>query len=91
MKSRHSFVPLLLRWLAVAAPALPVAPAGGPGEPVRYVGQETVDGTHEGGLRLAVGVKSGQAFRTNRAHPGQAEGFGWTRNHAPLGRSAVVR
>ena len=64
-------------------PAPPAQP-GGPGEPVRYVGSEQADPNHEGGLRLAVGVKSWQAFRANRAHPEQAEDYGWTYNHAPM-------
>jgi len=57
--------------------------AGGPEEPVRYVGSDTVDANHEGGLRLAVGVKNFQAFRANREHPELAEDYGWTYNHAP--------
>ena len=53
-------------------------------EPVRYIGTEQADTTHEGGLRWAVGVKSWQAFRANRARPELADGFGWTYNHAPM-------
>jgi hypothetical protein len=53
-------------------------------EPVRYIGTEQADATHDGGLRWAVGVKSWQAFRANRARPELAEDFGWTYNHAPL-------
>ncbi|MEI6358636.1 MAG: hypothetical protein WCP53_16280, partial [Verrucomicrobiota bacterium] len=45
---------------------------------------DQVDANHEGGLRLAVGAKSWQAFRANREHPEQADGFGWTYNHAPM-------
>jgi len=52
--------------------------------PVRYVGAEQADTTHEGGLRWAVGVQSWQAFRANRARPELAEDFGWTYNHAPM-------
>jgi hypothetical protein len=58
--------------------------AGGPDEPVRYVGNERADPTHNGGLRLAVGVKNFQAFRANRTHPELAEDSGWTYNHAPM-------
>ena len=53
-------------------------------EPVRYVGTEQADTTHDGGLRWAVGVKSWKAFRANRAHPKLADGIGWTYNHAPM-------
>ena len=52
--------------------------------PVRYIGTEQADTTHEGGLRWAIGVKSWQAFRANRARPELADGFGWTYNHAPM-------
>lgn len=80
------------RWLSLAAiivlagrfPSQVAAEVGGPSEPVAYVGVEQADADHEGGLRLAVGVKSWQAFRANRAHPEQAEGRGWTYNHAPM-------
>jgi len=58
--------------------------AGGPEEPVRYVGKEEVLPYHDGGLRPAIGVKSFQAFRANRAHPELAEDYGWTYNHAPM-------
>ncbi len=58
--------------------------AGGPDEPVRYVSHGQAEPTHNGGLRLAVGVKSFQVFRANRTHPELAEDFGWTYNHAPM-------
>lgn len=71
--------------LALATPLAAFASsAGGPDEPVRYTGSAQVTPDHEGGLPLAVGVKSWQAFRANRAHPDQAEDFGWTYNHAPM-------
>jgi hypothetical protein len=75
---------IALGGLAALAPAALAAPAGGPEEPVRYVGHDQADPNHEGGLRLAVGAKSWQAFRANRAHPEQAEDSGWTYNHAPM-------
>lgn len=78
------FARLLAVALTVCTSTLAAAPAGGPEEPVRYVGSESADFSHEGGLRLAVGVKNWQAFRANRAHPEQAEGYGWTYNHAPM-------
>jgi hypothetical protein len=52
--------------------------------PVRYVGAEQADTTHDGGLRWAVGAKSWQALRANRSHPELADDFGWTYNHAPM-------
>jgi hypothetical protein len=81
-------LPLLLA-LSLSVSALmaaerPPAPAGGPDEPVRYVGAEQADFSHEGGLRLAVGVKNWQVLRANREHPEDSDGFGWTYNHAPM-------
>ncbi|WP_240643052.1 hypothetical protein [Sinomicrobium pectinilyticum] len=38
---------------------------------------------HHGQLPLAVGVHARQVMRASREHPGQADGFGWTYNHAP--------
>jgi hypothetical protein len=58
--------------------------AGGPEEPVRYTGKAEVLPYHDGGLRPAIGVKSFQAFRANRAHLDLAEDYGWTYNHAPM-------
>ena len=59
------------------------AQTGSPAEPVRYVGGETVDpNVHEGRLRYAIGVESRQTMRVNRTHPEQADGHGWTYNHA---------
>ena len=75
-------LPLALACFLAAVGA--IAAPGDASEPVRYIGNETADPNHEGGLRLAVGVKSYQAFRANRAHPEWAEDFGWTYNHAPM-------
>jgi hypothetical protein len=62
-----------------------VAPAPGTAaEPVRYVGNEQADASHDGGLRYAVGAKNWQAFRANRAHPELSDGYGYTYNHAPM-------
>ncbi len=59
------------------------AQTGSPAEPVRYVGGVTVDPTlHEGRLRYAIGVENRQTLRANRTHPEQADGYGWTYNHA---------
>ncbi len=38
----------------------------------------------DGALPHAAGVKSYQILRANRALPGDAEGFGWTYNHAAM-------
>jgi len=84
MNTRHSLLPILVTAGIFTMPAAFASPAGGPEEPVRYVGNEVADPSHEGGLRLAVGVKSWQAFRANRAHPEIAEDYGWTYNHAPM-------
>lgn len=37
----------------------------------------------DGALPHAMGVKSFQVMRANRAHPELSDGFGWTYNHAP--------
>lgn len=74
-------------FLLLAGAGLVAALAQIPGaaaEPVRYIGNEQADTTHDGGLRWAVGVKSWQAFRANRARPELADGIGWTYNHAPM-------
>lgn len=52
-------------------------------EPVRIVGDFTINpDVHDGGLRPPIGVASHQTLRVNRTHPEQADGFGWTYNHA---------
>ena len=38
----------------------------------------------DGALPHLAGVKSFQILRANRAHPQEAEGFGWTYNHAAM-------
>ncbi|MBR4235485.1 MAG: hypothetical protein IKR85_05415 [Clostridia bacterium] len=38
----------------------------------------------DGGLKHAQGVRSYQILRANRAFPDEAEGVGWTYNHAPM-------
>lgn len=62
-----------------------MAIAGSGQEPIRYVGGVSIDpAPHDGRLRPAVGVANYQTFRANRSHPEQAEGYGWTYNHAPM-------
>ena len=52
-------------------------------EPVRYIGGVSIDlDSHEAGIRPAIGTHSHQVLRVNRTHPEQAEGTGWTYNHA---------
>lgn len=54
-------------------------------EPVRYIGSEWADTNyHDGRLRPAVGVQSYEVMHCNRTHPGLADGYGWTYNHAPI-------
>lgn len=84
MKIPLPFSSLVLVTTLAAGGTVVAGPAGGPEEPVRYIGADQPDASHHGSLRLAVGAKSWQAFRANRADPGQAEGHGWTYNHAPM-------
>ena len=52
---------------------------------VRYVGSEAANTDyHDGQLRPVIGVHSYQVMRANRTRPEQADGFGWTYNHAPM-------
>lgn len=53
-------------------------------EPVRYIGGEIANpNVHDGGLRYLVGTENIQLVRANRTHPEEADGFGYTYNHAP--------
>lgn len=52
---------------------------------VRYTGSTLVNiDYHHGQLSPAMGVHNTQVLRANREHPDQAEGFGFTYNHAPM-------
>jgi hypothetical protein len=52
---------------------------------VRYTGKTLVNADyHHGQLSPVMGVHNIQTFRANREHPGLAENFGWTYNHAPM-------
>lgn len=52
---------------------------------VRYVGNTVANvDYHHGELSPAIGVHNMQIFRANREHPEQADGFGFTYNHAPM-------
>ncbi|NJM07402.1 glycoside hydrolase family 43 protein [Candidatus Gracilibacteria bacterium] len=62
----------------------PVTP-GSASEPVRYIGADKAELTaYDGRLRLAVGAHNYQVVRANRTQPEQADGYGWTYNHAPM-------
>ncbi|MFC4873822.1 exo-alpha-sialidase [Negadavirga shengliensis] len=39
---------------------------------------------HHGQLRPAIGTHTRQIMRANRSRPAEADGFGWTYNHAPM-------
>ncbi|MCC8154545.1 MAG: exo-alpha-sialidase, partial [Tannerellaceae bacterium] len=53
-------------------------------EPVRYIGGEIANPTvHDGGLRYLIGTENIQVVRANRTNPDEADGFGFTYNHAP--------
>jgi len=53
---------------------------------VQYLGDDNVANTnfHDGQMRPAVGTQNYQILRANRSHPEEAEGTGWTYNHAPM-------
>ncbi|CAM3745670.1 six-hairpin glycosidase [Mucilaginibacter galii] len=52
---------------------------------VRYTGNTVANvDYHHGQLSPVIGVHSRQIFRANREHPEQADGFGFTYNHAPM-------
>lgn len=52
---------------------------------VHYTGTTLVNVDYpDGRLSPAVGVHNMQVFRANREHPEQADGFGFTYNHAPM-------
>ncbi|MDX9975825.1 MAG: hypothetical protein RBU21_22790, partial [FCB group bacterium] len=79
----------LVMGVLVSATFLSAVPAfaqtGSAAEPVRYIGGQSVDlHRHDGRLRPAVGIASYQTFRANRTHPNEADGHGWTYNHAPM-------
>jgi len=53
-------------------------------EPVRVLNGAIDPDRHDGGLSSAVGIELVQVMRANRTYPEQAEGFGFTYNHAPM-------
>ncbi len=81
--------PVMRRIVGVVACLLAAAGShaqtGSGGEPVRYMGGMFIDpSVHDGRLRPAIGVETREVMRANRTHPDQADGFGWTYNHAPM-------
>lgn len=64
-------------------PTLASAQTGTANEPVSYIGGEICNPRlHDGGFRYAIGTENIQVMRANRSHPEEAEGYGWTYNHA---------
>ena len=53
---------------------------------IKYIGNDKTANTdyHDGQMRPAVGTQNYQILRANRSHPEEAEGTGWTYNHAPM-------
>ncbi|MEO8028256.1 MAG: exo-alpha-sialidase [Bryobacteraceae bacterium] len=69
---------------AMFLPAMLLAQAGTPAEPVRVLNAEINMAAHDGGLRPAIGAENIEVMRANRAHPETADNYGWTYNHAPM-------
>ena len=53
---------------------------------LKYIGEDKTANTdyHDGQMRPAVGTQNFQILRANRSYPEDAEGTGWTYNHAPM-------
>ena len=53
---------------------------------IKYIGEDKIANTdfHDGQMRPAIGTQNYQILRANRTHPEEAEGTGWTYNHAPM-------
>ena len=74
---------ILSAFIASFAAIAATAQTGTAAEPVAYVGGEICNPRlHEGGLRYAIGTENIQVMRANRTHPEDADGYGWTYNHA---------
>lgn len=59
------------------------AQTGSAQEPINYIGGEICNPRlHDGGFRYAIGTENIQVMRANRTHPEEADGYGWTYNHA---------
>lgn len=75
---KHFLLASLALWTATGA-----AQTGTEKEPVNYIGGEICNPRlHDGGFRYAIGTENIQVMRANRTHPDEAEGYGWTYNHA---------
>ena len=80
MKKKRLILAILLNTCCLSV----FSQTGTVAEPVAYVGGEICNPRlHEGGFRYAIGVENIQVMRANRTHPEEAEGYGWTYNHAP--------
>ncbi|WP_345953450.1 six-hairpin glycosidase [Mucilaginibacter sp. PAMB04168] len=76
---------LKFKYLLTVVTAISVATITNAQDTVHYSGNTVVNvDYHHGQLTPVVGVHSQQIFRANREHPEQAEGFGFTYNHAPM-------
>lgn len=75
---RHFFMLSMALWATAAS-----AQTGSANEPVNYIGGEICNPRlHDGGLSYAIGTENVQVMRANRTHPEEADGYGWTYNHA---------
>ena len=75
---RQFFIPLFALMTTTAS-----AQTGSEREPVSYIGGEICNPRlHDGGLAYAIGAENVQVMRANRTHPDEADGYGWTYNHA---------
>lgn len=75
---RQFFIPLIALMTTTAS-----AQTGSEREPVSYIGGEICNPRlHDGGLAYAIGAENVQVMRANRTHPDEADGYGWTYNHA---------
>lgn len=75
---RHFFMLSMSLWAIAAS-----AQTGTANEPVNYIGGEICNPRlHDGGFSYAIGTENVQVMRANRTHPDEADGYGWTYNHA---------
>lgn len=75
---RHFFMLSMALWATAAS-----AQTGTANEPVNYIGGEICNPRlHDGGFSYAIGTENVQVMRANRTHPDEADGYGWTYNHA---------
>ena len=76
--------PLLFVSLLFLCNSFCFSQTGTSGEPVRYIGGAIANpNVHDGALPYIIGAENIQVMRANHSHPDEADGFGWTYNHAP--------